>query len=232
MLDYWCKHNSRIILLSSKQLTCPVFQFRWQHLNTRYLTFTLKDYFSILTNLFSLSACCDLFNVKYYSNKINHNDINHFSFLFWALFWPYKIDTAESKTANLPLLLLYIYKKSSLKQQPLFKCPFFHPHGDKVCSERTNHLFVWCQQRKTWGTGAPDEMSDGRKCFQQLLLQWVEHIQSIPKQIKSSGQSEWGWGRGVEPAATELDGDRRNTMRCSTFEVPHEDKDAVKLLSS
>lgn len=94
---------------------------------------------------------------------------------------------------------------------------FFLPHSDKVFSERTNHLFVWYQQRKTWGTGAPDEMSDGRKCFQQLLLQWVEHIQSIPKQIKSSGQSEWGWvggGRwgGAEPAATELDGDRRNTQ--------------------
>lgn len=27
-------------------------------------------------------------------------------------------------------------------------------------------------------------MSDGRKCFQQLLLQWVEHTQSIAKQIK------------------------------------------------
>lgn len=66
----------------------------------------------------------------------------------------------------------------------------FLPQGDKVFSERTNHLFVWSQQRKTCGTGQ-DEMSDGRKCFQQLLLQWVEHIQSIPKQIKSSGQSEW-----------------------------------------
>lgn len=93
----------------------------------------------------------------------------------------------------------------------------FLPHSDKVFSERTNHLFVWYQQRETWGTGAPDEMSDGRKCFQQLLLQWVEHIQSIPKQIKSSGQSEWGGvgvcvcGGGTEPAATELDGDRRNT---------------------
>lgn len=39
-------------------------------------------------------------------------------------------------------------------------------------------------------------MSDGRKCFQQLLLQWVEHIQSIPKQIKSSGQSDSGGGGG------------------------------------
>lgn len=66
----------------------------------------------------------------------------------------------------------------------------FLPQGDKVFSERTNHLFVWSQQRKTGGKGQ-DEMSDGRKCFQQLLLQWVEHIQSIPKQIKSSGQSEW-----------------------------------------
>lgn len=67
---------------------------------------------------------------------------------------------------------------------------FFFTNRMKVFSERTNHLFVWSQQRKTCGTGQ-DEMSDGRKCFQQLLLQWVEHIQSIPKQIKSSGQSEW-----------------------------------------
>lgn len=66
---------------------------------------------------------------------------------------------------------------------------FFFTNRMKVFSERTNHLFVWSQQRKTCGTGQ-DEMSDGRKCFQQLLLQWVEHIQSIPKQIKSSGQSE------------------------------------------
>lgn len=66
---------------------------------------------------------------------------------------------------------------------------FFLTNRMKVFSERTNHLFVWSQQRKTCGTGQ-DEMSDGRKCFQQLLLQWVEHIQSIPKQIKSSGQSE------------------------------------------
>lgn len=39
------------------------------------------------------------------------------------------------------------------------------------------------KEKATCGTGQ-DEMSDGRKCFQQLLLQWVEHIQSIAKQIK------------------------------------------------
>lgn len=39
------------------------------------------------------------------------------------------------------------------------------------------------KEKATSGTGQ-DEMSDGRKCFQQLLLQWVEHIQSIAKQIK------------------------------------------------
>lgn len=33
-------------------------------------------------------------------------------------------------------------------------------------------------------------MSDGRKCFQQLLLQWVEHTQSIAKQIKKWGKIE------------------------------------------
>lgn len=38
------------------------------------------------------------------------------------------------------------------------------------------------KEKATRGTGQ-DEMSDGRKCFQQLLLQWVEHIQSIAKQI-------------------------------------------------
>lgn len=32
---------------------------------------------------------------------------------------------------------------------------------------------------------AQDELSDGCKCFQQLLLQRVHHTQSIPKQIKS-----------------------------------------------
>lgn len=78
-------------------------------------------------------------------------------------------------------------------------------------------------------------MSDGRKCFQQLLLQWVEHIQSIPKQIKSSGQPEWGGRREgglreIEPAATELDGDRTNTTRCSTCELQHWNQDAVKWL--
>lgn len=52
-------------------------------------------------------------------------------------------------------------------------------------------IFVWPQQKKErCGTGQ-DELSNGCKCFQQLLLQWVEHIQSIPKQIKSSGQPEW-----------------------------------------
>lgn len=39
------------------------------------------------------------------------------------------------------------------------------------------------KEKATCGTGQ-DEMSDGRKCFQQLLLQWVEHVQSIAKQIK------------------------------------------------
>lgn len=132
-----------------------------------------------------------------------------------------KINTPESKTGN--LLWLLMYKKRSWDTNCYSNVPlFFLPHLDKVFSERTNHLFVWYQQRKTWGTGAPDEMSDGRKCFQQLLLQWVEHIQSIPKQIKSSGQSERGGGveGKIEPAATELDGDRRNTKRRSTFEPP------------
>lgn len=56
---------------------------------------------------------------------------------------------------------------------------------------RSGFLFGLNKEReKTCGTGQ-DELSDGCKCFQQLLLQWVEHIQSIAKQIKSSGQSEW-----------------------------------------
>lgn len=64
----------------------------------------------------------------------------------------------------------------------------FHLNNE-VLRERTAHLFVSKKERKTRGMGQ-DELSDGCKCFQQLLLQWVEHIQSIPKQIKSSGQSE------------------------------------------
>lgn len=105
---------------------------------------------------------------------------------------------------------------------------FLTPYSDKVFSERTNHLFVCYRQRKTWGTGAPAEMSDGCKCFQQLLLQWVEHVQSIPKQIKSSGQSEWDgvWGKGkrgggAEPAATELDGERKRHAWAAGLELKH-----------
>lgn len=59
-------------------------------------------------------------------------------------------------------------------------------------SEKNRSAFLFGlnkEREKTRGTGR-DELSDGCKCFQQLLLQWVEHIQSIAKQIKSSGQSE------------------------------------------
>lgn len=117
MFDYYLdERNNRIIVL---------FHFQEAPGNTPAPSTShwRTIYFLFLTNPFSLSARCDLFNVKYYSNRINHDDKTCFSFLFWA-FWPYKINTAEWKMVNLTAAA-FIYKKSCLNTNGYSNVIFF-----------------------------------------------------------------------------------------------------------
>lgn len=67
------------------------------------------------------------------------------------------------------------------------KCSFFRWEFDSVrFGYKTSSL---CSHQREKGRKMCEttqyELSDGCKCFQQLLLQRVHHTQSIPKQIKS-----------------------------------------------
>lgn len=92
--------------------------------------------------------------------------------------------------AGNPKWPIYLFVLVFKRYQHIYSNSFFIWMIKCFKKEPITYLFGLNKERQTWGTGQ-DELSEGCKCFQQLLLQWVEHIQSIPKQIKSSGQSEW-----------------------------------------
>lgn len=50
---------------------------------------------------------------------------------------------------------------------------------------RSNHLSYQVHKKKEKANAARVELSNGNKCIQQLLLLWVNYIQSISKQIKA-----------------------------------------------
>lgn len=109
-----------------------------------------------------------------------------------------KIKNKKNKAAKSKIDGLLGRKKKEEEEEeshlPLFK---FHCGPGTIKTTRTMfsearaRLFSLGldKEKATCGTGQ-DEMSDGRKCFQQLLLQWVEHIQSIAKQIKKKKKKQ------------------------------------------